>query len=340
VGPPSSTRRRGGRNQTRGEPVTIVGAGVIGLSCGVRLAEAGLAVEIVARARPLDTTSAVAAAIWYPYRAYPFERVLGWSAATYAELRRLAADEPAAGVRLRAGLELLRDDRPAPWWASAVPAVERVGAERVPAGFRGGWRFAAPVVDMPRYLPWLERRFRAAGGRMAIAAIDDLSRRTGPLVVNCAGLGARQLVGDTSVVPVRGQVVVVEQVGLTEWVIDDTDPAHPTYVIPRIDDIVLGGTDDAGSWDTEPHAEVAASILERARALVPALAGAGVLRHRVGLRPGRPSVRLEAERRPGRAVIHCYGHGGSGVTLSWGCADEVLALVRTAGAPGSGGGRT
>ena len=64
---------------------------------------------------------------------------------------------------------------------------------------------------------------------------------------------------------------------------------------------------------------------------MPALAGARVVRHKVGLRPARPTVRLDAERRDGRTVVHCYGHGGAGVTLSWGCAADVVALVQAAG---------
>ncbi len=73
---------------------------------------------------------------------------------------------------------------------------------------------------------------------------------------------------------------------------------------------------------------MAASILARARALAPELAGARVLGHKVGLRPTRPTVRLEAERAAAQTIVHCYGHGGSGVTLSWGCAGEVLAIVQ------------
>jgi D-amino-acid oxidase len=68
---------------------------------------------------------------------------------------------------------------------------------------------------------------------------------------------------------------------------------------------------------------VAADIVRRATALVPEVAQARILRHRVGLRPARPEVRLERD----GDVIHCYGHGGAGVTLSWGCADEVLGLL-------------
>jgi D-amino-acid oxidase len=69
-------------------------------------------------------------------------------------------------------------------------------------------------------------------------------------------------------------------------------------------------------------------MLMRAVATVPELQKASVRRHRVGLRPARPAVRLETEQRDDATIVHCYGHGGSGVTLSWGCADDVLAVVR------------
>jgi D-amino-acid oxidase len=175
---------------------------------------------------------------------------------------------------------------------------------------------------MPRYLTWLAGRVREAGGtitRLALARLPE-----GPLVVNCSGLGSRRLAGDLSGTPVRGQVVVVEQIGLEEWwLVGD----GPTYVVPRTTEIVLGGTDDEGDWSRTPSPEVAAEIVRRAARLVPEVAGARVLRHQVGLRPARPEVRLE---RVGD-VIHCYGHGGAGVTLSWGCADDVLGLVEADG---------
>jgi D-amino-acid oxidase len=322
-------------------PVTVVGAGVVGLTCALRLAEAGYAVRVVARERLGATTSSVAAAMWLPYRAFPFDRVLAWSRAGYDEFVRLAAGEPAAGVVVRSGVELQREDGPAPWWAGVVPGLERV--ESVPDGFAFGWRFAAPIVDMSRYLSWLEAQLAALdvvpeqadladladlGALAGGADPGGLSARPagGSVVVNCSGLGAREVVPDPTVVPVRGQVVVVEQIGLDEWIADESDDDRPlTYVIPRIDDIVLGGTAQEGDFDTEVDPATADGILRRATALVPGLAGARVLAHKVGLRPGRPAVRLEAD--PARGVVHCYGHGGSGVTLSWGCAAEVVDLV-------------
>lgn len=304
--------------------VTVVGAGVVGLTCALRLAEAGHGVRVVARERPADTTSAVAAAVWYPYRAFPFDRVLGWARAGYEAFAGLAGAEPEAGVRLRVGTELLRDDGPDPWWAGAVPDLAKV--TDVPAGFAVGWRFTAPVVDMTRYLPWLAARLAGHGVVPEVAAVDDLGA-LGGVVVNCSGLGARELAADPSVVPVRGQVVVVEQVGLTEWVVDDGDGTSLTYVVPRIDDVVVGGTAEEGAEDLTVDPATAADILARASALVPSLAGARVVGHKVGLRPARPRVRLEAERRGDATVVHCYGHGGAGVTLSWGCAADVAGLV-------------
>lgn len=296
--------------------VIVVGAGVVGLSCAVRLLEAGHRVDVVARDLPLETTSAVAAALWYPYRALPQDRVTAWSATSYAVFEGLAADE-GTGVRMLTGTEVLRTPQPDPWWRPAVPALDRETA--LPPGYADGWTFVAPVIDMPVHLRWLVSRVEELGGtltRMNLSALPD----DGSLVVNATGLGARHFGADPSVVPVRGQVVVVEQVGLDRWVLDGSGL---TYVVPRAAEIVLGGTDVEGEWSRTPDPEVAEQVLHRARALVPELEGARVVRHKVGLRPARPEVRLE---RVGE-VIHCYGHGGAGVTLSWGCADDVVGLA-------------
>ncbi len=295
--------------------MVVVGAGVIGLSCAVRLAEAGHRVDVLARDLPLETTSVVAAALWYPYKALPVDRVTAWSATSYAAFAGLAKDE-ATGVQMMAGTEALASRSRDPWWAGAVPSLDRVGP---PEGYADAWSFTAPVVDMPVYLGWLRARLDELGvtvTRMSLAALPE----TDDLVVNCAGLGSRLLAGDTGVRPVRGQVVLVDGVDIDQWWLD---AAGPTYVVPRRDTVVVGGTDEHDDWSRTPSPETAASILRRATRLVPALGGARVVSHRVGLRPVRSGVRLEAVGR----VIHCYGHGGAGVTVSWGCADEVVGLA-------------
>ena len=293
----------------------MVGAGVIGLSCAVRLLEHGHRVDVLARDLPLETTSAVAAALWYPYRAYPYERVTAWSSATFAELQRLSHDDT-TGVRMLKGTELHRAATADPWWMSAVPTLTRVST--MPAPYVDGWTFEAPVAEMPVYLGWLARRVEELGGTITRINLSALPEEG--LVVDCAGLGARLLAADRTVVPVRGQVLTVAQVGLDHWWLD---AAGPTYVVPRATDIVVGGTDEEGDWSRTPSPETAREILARATRLVPALEGARVLRHKVALRPVRPAVRVE---RVGD-VVHCYGHGGAGVTLSWGTADEVVALA-------------
>jgi D-amino-acid oxidase len=297
----------------------VVGAGVVGLTTAVCLREAGVQADVVARELPPETTSAVAAALWYPYRALPAERVTAWSAATYEELARLAG-VPGSGVRMRVGTELLAPGAPDPWWRAAVPDLRRTAE---------GLRFTAPAVDMSVHLPWLASRLRALGGtleRRTVGALDELD---GDVVVNCAGLGARELAADDSLVAVRGQIVRVAAPGVEEWLLDQSDPARLVYVVPRERDVVLGGTAEEGAEDREPDPATGAAIHARCAALVPALRDAPVVGVAVGLRPARPSVRLEAEDR----VVHCYGHGGAGVTLAWGCAVEVAVLL------GAGGGR-
>ena len=299
--------------------VSVVGAGVVGLTCAVRLLEEGHRVDVLARDLPLETTSAVAAAIWYPYRAFPFDRVLAWSARSYDVFAGLA-DVAGAGVSLRGGIEVFAGPQDEPWWRSAVPQLDHVAP---PAGYGDAWSFLAPVIEMPVYLTWLAARVCALGGTLTRLNLSALP--VGPdVVVNASGIGSRLLAADPSVGPVRGQVVYLSQVGLEHWFLDSS--ADLTYVVPRSRDIVVGGTDQEGEWSRTPSPSDAEAILTRARRLVPELASADVLRHRVGLRPARPSVRVE---RVGD-VVHCYGHGGAGVTLSWGTADEVVALVARA----------
>jgi len=296
--------------------VIVVGAGVVGLSCAVRLLEAGHRVDVVARDLPLETTSAVAAALWYPYRALPQDRVTAWSKASYDAFASLAGDDR-TGVRMLTGTEVLREHHADPWWRGAVPSLDRETA--LPPGYADGWTFVSPVVDMPVYLGWLAARVAELGGTLTRMNLSALPA-DGGLVVNATGIGARHFGSDPAAHRVHGEVVVVEQVGLDRWTLDSSGL---TYVVPRSREVVVGGTDVEGEWSRTPDPAVAEQVLHRAVALVPALEGAKVLRHKVGLRPARPEVRLE---RVGE-VVHCYGHGGAGVTLSWGCADDVVGLV-------------
>ncbi len=313
---------------SNGEAI-VVGCGVSGLSSAIALAEAGRTVTIWTRDLPPRTTSSVAGAIWYPYKVAPLERVAVWARRTYAELVELAR-EPDSGVTLAKGVELLPPgvvDESAEF-RGAAPDLRELEAGELPSGFARGFELSAPVCEMPLYLDYLMRRFESAGGRVEVrrvASLDEALSKAA-LVVNCVGLAARELVGDKLMRPIRGQVLRVEKLGVERFVLDDYDPRGVTYVIPRSRDCVIGGTTDEGAEDLTPDEAATHAIAQRCGELEPQLAQARVLSVAVGLRPGRTEVRLERESIGAGVVIHNYGHGGAGVTLSWGCAFDVLAF--------------
>jgi len=303
----------------------VVGCGVSGLTSAVRLLESGFKVRIVTRERTPHTTSDVAAAVWYPFRCGPFDRALLWSRSTFRALRELARDAE-TGVSMVSGIDLLQvDDGGDPWWKEAVDGVRRAEPGELAPGYVAGHVFTAPVVAMPVYMKWLERKVVELAGTIETRSISNLEALLleASLVVNCTGLAARELVADDDLHPIRGQIVRVAP-GLTSRFVQAGGGKTPlAYVIPRPDCTVLGGTEDEGVWDLDVDPATAESILARCRLLEPELAHAEVLSHAVGLRPGRSEVCLETVRRPGGIIVHNYGHGGGGVTLSWGCADEV-----------------
>ena len=308
--------------------IVVVGGGVIGLTCAHRLVRAGHKVEVWTRDPVEDTTSAVAAALWYPYRALPEDAVTRWSAATYDMLALLSV-RPETGVALVRGRELFRERQPDPWWVAAVPRLGRVAPADLPAGYADGYTFAAPVVRMPAYLSWLTDELAADGVAIRHRELADLAPagEAADVVVNATGLGARDLAGDPELTGIRGEVVRVADPGLAGWTLDEDHPDGMVYVVPRGTDVVCGGTDEIaadGEAAGEPDPKTAEAILERCREVVPELAGMPVLGHAVGVRPVRTAVRVERA----DGVLHCYGHGGAGVTLSWGCADEVVRLTR------------
>lgn len=317
--------------------VCVVGAGVIGLTCAMRLAESGHSVHILTAAPAAESVSAVAAAIWFPYRALPQERVLAWSMSSLAVFEALAED-PTTGVALRYGIQLHRRDDPDLRWAERLAGLVRLAADELPPwigsspSILGGVRARLPIIVMSRYLAWLERRCSELGITTASGVLGTVGAAdpTADAVVVAVGMGATALLGDGEMTPIRGQVVRLANPGLTDWILDEDDPDQFCYVIPRFDDVVCGGTADVVRRSLKPDSAIEAALLARARALVPDLVNAPIVSRAVGLRPGRTEVRLERcdELDPaGRPVVACYGHGGAGVTMSWACADEVVALI-------------
>jgi D-amino-acid oxidase len=316
--------------------VTVLGAGVIGLTTAVCLAEAGVAVAVHAAEPPLETTSLAAGAVWGPHLVGPHDQVARWATRTLSTLDEVIA----AGhtfVRLVPGIAVSREaETEPPEFAAAAADLSACSPADLPAGYLTGWRLTAPLVTMPEYLSWLHERYLSAGGRpITLIRYPTLTDAIGSaptrVIVNCTGCGAHELVPDPQVIPVRGQAVVVANPGISRFFVGFGPGGHLAYYFPHGDRVVLGGTEQPGDWNREPDPGLARQIIAACSAIEPALREAAVLEHRVGLRPVRPQVRLEAVQAPdGVTVVHNYGHGGAGVTLSWGCASEAADLVRAA----------
>jgi D-amino-acid oxidase len=307
--------------------ILVLGAGVSGLSCAHELLAGGFEVTLWSPLEPLDTTSAVAAALWYPFEAGPPEEVERWAVRSYARFLELAR-QATPGVVLEPLLDLRSPALEPPGWVSRLAGFAPLAREEL-CGFEQGWSARVPVIETPLYLPWLSARVRALGGafeRRAAASLDET--RGFDAVVNCTGLGARELCGDRECFPIRGQIARVPRGSIERALVFQRAEGSFGYVIPRSRDCVLGGTAEHGVDALEVDEATSREILGRCRELEPRLP-TRVASAAVGLRPGRRSIRLERERLPdGRPLVHDYGHGGCGVTLSWACAEDVRAMLR------------
>jgi D-amino-acid oxidase len=308
--------------------VAIVGAGVSGLTCGVLFAEHGCHIAIFAKETDQQTASGAAAALWFPYDAAPAEKVIAWALQTYNVLVDLSKDAR-SGVSM---IELRQFSRTGeiqiPQWAIRLGA-RQINRDEVLPAFTSGFMMNVPLMDTTIYLDYLAKRFLAAGGEINGDVRFEKPEAVSPefhLVINCSGIGAKTLVPDADLEPHRGQVAIVPKIdNLSCAIVCDDVPLM--YAIPRTNDCVFGGTNEI-SDNLDADSTATARILDECSRVLK-IDNPTVLAERVGLRPFRKSgVRLERGKfRDGRAVIHNYGHGGSGFTLSWGCAEEVFRLT-------------
>ena len=192
----------------------MLGAGVSGLTSAVALLEAGHRVRLVAAEPSAATTSALAAAVWFPTHVGTAGNGCYVGA---RETLRVLAEQAAAGmpgVVMRESLALYREPPGRAGVGSRRRDGARAQADELPPGYRHGLRFAVPLAEMPCYLPWLLARVRDLGGevesRGGSASLAELADEAGvDAVVNCSGLGARELVPDPTCAPVRGRIVRV-----------------------------------------------------------------------------------------------------------------------------------
>jgi D-amino-acid oxidase len=313
----------------------IIGAGVSGLTCGVVFAEREWNVTIFADETGQQTTSASAAAVWFPYDAEPAEKIIPWALTTYGRLRDLSRD-PETGASMIEIQQFTRTGAPPiPAWAEnlgarslSVISSESAGPART---FASGYALTVPLIDTTIYLDYLTDRFRKGSGVIQSTHINKLEEIPPDfdLIINCAGIGARDLIHDLDLEPHRGQVAIVSKLDLMQAIVCDDAPLM--YAIPRARDCVFGGTNSLSDSREPSPSDTDAIVSECSRVL--GIDRPHVTAVKVGLRPFRKSgVRLEPDNSAdGRTIIHNYGHGGAGFTLSWACAEEVYAIASRIG---------
>ncbi|RLN88301.1 hypothetical protein BBJ28_00024157 [Nothophytophthora sp. Chile5] len=271
--------------------VTVVGGGVIGLASALALLQSGFRSVRVVAASFEDTTSHVAGGLWMPFA--------------------LPEDADPALPRDSDGT------RRSKWCEVSFAWLEELMQQH-------GEEAGLHVVD--------GAEVSAVGPPPVLAPQTD----AGPAIGSCyplVGLAAKELAGDDMVFPIRGQVIKVVNSNLDKYLAVVHRNGQHTYVIPRPNgDVVLGGTVQPHNWSTENDADDVDGVWERCCRLYPEVRNSKVVGPVAGLRPGRQGgVRLEMEPRltkHGALVIHNYAHGGSGHTLHWGCAQDVVALAK------------
>jgi D-amino-acid oxidase len=309
--------------------VAIVGAGVSGLTCGVLFAERGFRTAIFAEQIGQQTTSGAAGALWFPYDAEPIAKVIPWALASYKVLVDLAKDSRSGISMIELRQYCRTGDIQIPDWASVISTEVEKSLNISDSVFSNGFSLNVPLMDTTIYLDYLANRFKKAGNSInsgvRFEKLEDVDSKFA-LVINCAGIGARELAHDADLEPHRGQVAIVPKIDNLQCAIV-CDDAPLMYAIPRTDDCVFGGTNEISDNLAVDPASTSRIVAECSRVLE--IENPRVIKERVGLRPFRKSgVRLEREKlRDGRIVIHNYGHGGSGFTLSWGCAENVFEIA-------------
>ena len=267
----------------------VVGAGVIGLSTGIRLLEDGWDVSIWSSKFSPNTTSDVAAALWYPFLSAPVEKTDAWGSRTYDILKELSHN-PDTGIVMTQTYEYFREKQPDPSWRNSVDNFQRL-SDNLPSDYVECFSFISSVIEMPIYLEWLSNKCVSLGGTLVHKTISTFVElpEDFEIVINCTGLDAGKLVEDEEVYPIRGQILRIKS-SIEEMHLDQQIPTL-AYIVPRSNDMILGGVAQQNDWDLDISEEDRDFILEKCSKLIPELKEADIIEELVGVRPGRSSVR-------------------------------------------------
>lgn len=317
--------------------IAVIGAGVVGLSLAKILQERlpNAKVTVIADKFEQDTVSCVAAGIFRPGLSFkgPTKHITKtWIVDSWNYWQEILKTPDAfeAGIMSFGAYIFSKDNYHVTrnhLIEDIVPLYRPVDDKELKLcgeGWKYGSYFSTLKIGCEKHLPWLKKIITSKGGEIIVKTIDSFTSLSGyDLVFNCAGLGAKSLCDDYDLVPIRGQVIKAKAPWLKTAFYGDYD----TYIIPGLDGVAtLGGTRQYDSYNMNVDKYDAASIFERCCELVPGLKKAEIVENRVGLRPHRSPVRVEAEMISGVKVVHCYGHGGYGVMCAPGTAIHAVQI--------------
>lgn len=332
--------------------VVVVGAGVVGLFCAVRLAQAGARVtlleaeaEDVAVAGP--RASAAAAGMLAPFGEAPssHQAVALQSLDLWKRLRAGAVWED--GVRFDGGVTIAANAEDA---AARIASVERLGRKAQAlssGGFRSKTNFNARIesavfvedeglADPLRVLSGLLMEARRHGVRVhfnhdvatatatAVKTLDDRVFEGDAVVLAPGAWGTRELqVAAPALKFIEGAKGHLVSVTLDKALKPNLRAAG-FYLAQRIEDVVLGATLEFGVYDRRVDESKVLALLAAAEALLP-----GQIRPRgeawAGVRPmspdGAPMVG------PSKGILVAAGHSRNGWLLAPVTAEIISAYV-------------
>ena len=308
--------------------IAVIGQGIIGLTTAIRLMQAGYRVDIIARDDLQSSASMSAGAYWWPHKAYPQERVADWAKQSF-DIYRSEAQNSGSGIFFQDHYRycVIPDD--SNYALELVDDWELLDHKALGIECHQAYRVQLPVIDVPIYLAYLKEQLESMGVNIIIrdlTSFDELFSSY-DLIVNCSGNGAQALAKDPLLYPIRGPILRLKPVqGIKDSMRIYQAGEQFVLILPRSEDLILGGSAQENNFSTELDEEEIADIFKRCVRVNPLLERGELLDARVGFRPGRESVRLEID--PYLPVIHNYGHGGGGFTIGWGCAFEVTTLTQ------------
>lgn len=201
-------------------------------------------------------------------------------------------------------------------------------AKLLPEGYIKAWRYSVPIIDMPKYLDWLKTEFYQGKGTSAKCKIDSFTdlKNEFDFVINCTGLGSRELCCDEELYAIKGQLIVVSNPGINYFFAERGNDKELFYWMPQGKKIVIGGTAERIFSHRLIDDFQVTRMFNQAKRIENKFDESVVLGKKVGFRPCRNSIRFEFDKLS-HNVFHNYGHGGSGVSLSWGCAQDAVKEV-------------